>query len=194
MERDNLEDTLRMYSRTISWAEKLALSFCISSYEEPGSLVDDLHFFLKDNIEKKTDEDEEDSKKYLADNVKVLDVSYFHPDVYYKNSQELLNEIDKENNLYIIDCTKVHLDNYKGKACGQLSSFYYLSKDKKASFVYVYTPEGHRKYGVMTEPYQFRDGGYLSEKDDNLKTYRLFKEMSAKYENKETKKDKKVKI
>jgi len=113
MERDSLEDCLRIYSRSISWKENLSLSFCVSSYDDTGDLVDNLLFFLKDNVEKKIDE-EDDDKKYIADNVKVLDVSYFHPDVYYENSKKLLQEMDEENNLYIIDCTKVDKDNYKG--------------------------------------------------------------------------------
>ena len=194
MREDSLEDSLRIYSRSISWKENLNLSFCVSSYDDTGDLVDNLLFFLKDNVEKKIDEEEDDDKKYIADNVKVLDVSYFHPDVYYENSKKLLQEMDEENNLYIIDCTKVDKDNYKGRSCGNLSNFYYLSKDKKASFLYVYNIEGYRNYGVGTEPFQFRDSSYLSEKDDDLKTYRLFKEMSAKYENKESKKEKKSKI
>lgn len=161
---DNLDDKCRRLNKNIEWSEKMVNVFCYS--DGYPYVLDNLENYLKKVCEGNTVEE-----------VKVLDLSYFAPKTYYENHQLLLKEI--ENKLYIIDCRNVK-EQEDPNTLGQLSSFYYLAKEKKTSFVYLFKSEDVRDYAIKIEPYEMRSF-VMGDIDNDLKIYRLYQEMSEKY-------------
>lgn len=173
---ENLEDKCRSLKRTISWTEKMSNIFCYS--DGYIDVLESLNCYLKKKLEND-----------VVKEVKVLDLSYFNPETYYENHQKLLNEL--EDKLYIIDCRNVKTKE-NSAALGQLSSFYYVAKNKKTSFIYLFNSEDIRDYATQIEPYQMRSL-VIADIDNDLKIYQLYQEMSEKYLPKNIK-EKKIKI
>lgn len=173
--KDNLDDKCRRLNKSIEISEKMVNVFCYS--DGYPYVLENLEDYLKKVCEGAVEE------------VKVLNLSYFAPETYYENHQSLLKEV--ENKLYIIDCRNVK-EQENPKTLGQLSSFYYLAKEKKTSFIYLFKSEDIRDYAIRIEPYEMRTF-VMGDIDNDLKIYRLYQEMSEKYKPKNIK-EKKQKI
>lgn len=180
---NTLDDKCRRLEKEISWSKKMVNTFAYT--DGYPYVLENLQTYLEKHFENKTN----DEGETLIKEVKVIDLSYFDPDTYFENHKKLLNEV--ENNLYIIDCREVKTQK-NNKTFGQMSSFYYMAKEKKTSFIYLFKSEDIRDYAVVIEPYQMRTS-VMGEIDNDLKIYRLYKEMSEKYINKDIK-EKKNKI
>lgn len=180
--RDSLDEQFRRFKKNIEWSEKMTNSFFWVESENK-EIVDNLEIYLKDYVflNKNNDLD--------IHQIKVLDLSYFNPDTYYDNHQNLLSQLD--NSIYIIDCTNVRQQS-NNKTLGQLSSFYYSAKDVKTNFIYVFKNTDANEYGMNIEPWQMRTMTF-NQLEDDLTTYRLYKDMQAKYPEKKIK-EKKSKI
>lgn len=178
---NNLEDRCRRLRKEIGWTEKMVNTFAYS--DGYPYVLENLETYLKKHFAGKKDDDGKDVIK----EVKVLDLSYFSPETYYENHQKLLNDLD--NNLYIIDCRNVK-GQKNDRTFGQLSSFYYMAKEKKPSFIYLFKSEDIRDYAMAIEPWQMRTS-VLGDIDNDLKIYCLYKEMSEKFIDRDIKEKKK---
>lgn len=181
-QRDSLDDQFRRLRKNIEWSEKMTNSFFWVA-PDAKDIVDNLALYLKDYVFMNQ------NNELVINDVKVLDLSYFNPDTYYENHQKLIPEL--ENNIYIIDCTKVR-EQSNNKTLGQLSSFYYMAKNVKTHFMYVFKNNDVNEYAMNIEPWQMRTMT-LAELDEDIMTYRMYKDMQAKYPEKKVK-EKKIKI
>lgn len=182
-----MENLFEHYERIevdIRWTEKIANIF-LKNNNLNKDFLNNFRFFLEENINKNKDEE------LNVKEVKLLDISYFHNDVIMKNKQELLLEMSNSNNVYIVDCSEVSKSD-NNKALGNLSSSYNEFKKHKTTFIYAFKEEDMRNYGAMIEPYQHRTLSLVLEEED-LKIFKMYKEMSNKYEQK-NKIEKKKKI
>lgn len=175
------------YSRIeleIRWREKMSNIF-IKNDNINKEFLNNFKIFLKENI------NQNKCEELNIKEVKVLDISYFHNDIFIKNKQDLLLDLSNNNNIYIIDCSEVSkVEN--NKSLGNLSSFYYDCKDKKTTFIFAFKEEDMINYGARIEQYQHRSLS-LSLEEEDLKIFKMYQEMSNKYTEK-NKMEKKKKI
>lgn len=176
--RDNLEEEFRRIRKYMELEQKMTNIFYTTHNKEgQENLADNLKLYLAHDLHVHANED------IQVNNIKVLDLSYFKPESYYDNVQKLLPEL--ENNFYIIDCTQAG-NGLNDKTIGQLSSFYYVAKDVKTHFLYVFKQKDMISYANIMEAWDKRTMT-TGELDEHLATYRLYKDMSDKYEAKNLK-------
>lgn len=183
---NSIESNYKRLEKIICWTKKMSNAFYFVSSDDKDNeeIINNIDFFLKDKIKENTNND------FYVKEVKVLDLSYFNPKNDIKNQQTLLQEL--ENNIYIIDCTKVN--EGQEEALKQLISFYHIASNNKTTFSYVFKEKDISKYVALTEIWQMRTCSFTINKED-FAIYRLYKEMSKKYEQKKSLAiEKKVKI